>query len=96
MGFTRWDSNPRPLRPTTVFQALLHLRGFLREHRDPIAKKERCSPASRNRQASRPHRCPPPSLEPPASAQSRATPSVARAPMTEALRSRSTRGLAAT
>jgi integrase len=40
MGFTRWDSRPKPVRSTTAFQAIWHLRNFLREYRNPIAEKE--------------------------------------------------------
>jgi len=40
MGYTRWDSRPKPVRSTTAFQAIWHLRKFLREHHNPIAKKE--------------------------------------------------------
>ncbi len=40
VGFTRWDADPKPLRPTTAFQALWHLRRFLRDYHNPIAGKD--------------------------------------------------------
>ena len=40
MGLTRWTRAPMPLRPTTAFQALWHLRRFLRVHHNPIARKD--------------------------------------------------------
>jgi len=40
MGYTRWDVHPKLLRPTTAFQALWHRRRLLREHHNPIARKD--------------------------------------------------------